>query len=85
VAAPISRGASHAINPTLYTKLPFDHINDFAPVSMTGLFPNLLVVNNNLPVRNIPELIALLCCTCPTRAAARRWAPAIRASGARAE
>ena len=52
--------ASHAINPTLYAKLPFDHLKDFAPVSMTGLFPNLLVVNNDLPVRNIPELIALL-------------------------
>jgi tripartite-type tricarboxylate transporter receptor subunit TctC len=52
--------ASHAINPTLYAKLPFDHLRDFAPVSMTGIFPNLLVVNNDLPVRNIPELIALL-------------------------
>jgi tripartite-type tricarboxylate transporter receptor subunit TctC len=52
--------ASHAINPTLYAKMPFDHIRDFAPVSMTGTFPNLLVVNNNLPVRTVPELIALL-------------------------
>src|SRR5262245_33339122 len=51
--------ASHAINPTLYAKLPFDHIKDFAPVSLTGTFPNLLVVNNNLPVRSVPELIAL--------------------------
>ena len=52
--------ASHAINPTLYAKLPFDHIKDFAPVSMVGMFPNLLVVNNSLPVVNVPELIALL-------------------------
>jgi tripartite-type tricarboxylate transporter receptor subunit TctC len=52
--------ASHAINPTLYTKLPFDHIRDFAPVSMIGQFPNLLVVNNALPVHTVPELIALL-------------------------
>ncbi len=52
--------ASHAINPTLYAKMPFDHIRDFAPVSMVGTFPNLLVVNNNLPVRTVPELIALL-------------------------
>jgi tripartite-type tricarboxylate transporter receptor subunit TctC len=51
--------ASHAINPTLYAKMPFDHIKDFAPVSMTGTFPNLLVVNNSLPVKNVPELIAL--------------------------
>jgi tripartite-type tricarboxylate transporter receptor subunit TctC len=52
--------ASHAINPTLYAKLPFDHIRDFAPVSMVGTFPNLLVVTNSLPVRTVPELIALL-------------------------
>jgi len=52
--------ASHAINPTLYAKLPFDHIRDFAPVSMTGTFPNLLVVNNNLPVRTVQDLISLL-------------------------
>src|SRR5436190_12175722 len=51
--------ASHAINPTVYTKMPFDHIRDFAPVSMTGTFPNLLVVHPNVPVRTVPELIAL--------------------------
>ncbi len=52
--------ASHAINPTLYAKMPFDHIRDFAPVSMVATFPNLLVVNNNFPVKTIPDLIALL-------------------------
>src|SRR5258706_75697 len=52
--------ASHAINPTLYAKMPFDHLRDFAPVSMTGTFPNLLVVNNSLPVRTVPELISIL-------------------------
>jgi tripartite-type tricarboxylate transporter receptor subunit TctC len=52
--------ASHAINPTLYAKLPFDHIKDFAPVSMVGMFPNLLVVNNALPVYTVADLIALL-------------------------
>src|SRR5882672_3132455 len=52
--------ASHAINPTLYAKLPFDYIKDFAPVSMVGMFPNLLVVNNALPVYTVADLIALL-------------------------
>lgn len=52
--------ASHAINPTLYAKMPFDHIKDFAPVSMTGTFPNLLIVNNSLPVRTVQDLINLL-------------------------
>ena len=50
--------ASHAINPTLYAKLPFDPIRDFAPVSLTGTFPNLLVVNTGFPVRTVPELIS---------------------------
>jgi tripartite-type tricarboxylate transporter receptor subunit TctC len=52
--------ASHAINPTLYAKMPFDHIKDFAPVSMTGTFPNLLVVNNAMPVRTVQDLILLV-------------------------
>jgi tripartite-type tricarboxylate transporter receptor subunit TctC len=52
--------ASHAINPTLYTKLPFDPVRDFAPVSMVGIFPNLLAVNNALPVQTVPDLISLL-------------------------
>ena len=52
--------ASHAINPTLYRTLPFDPIRDFAPVSMTGTFPNLLVVNPGFPVKTVPELIAIL-------------------------
>jgi tripartite-type tricarboxylate transporter receptor subunit TctC len=52
--------ASHAINPTLYTKMPFDHVKDFAPVSMVGTFPNMLVLNNDVPARTVPELIALL-------------------------
>src|SRR5688572_6626719 len=52
--------ASHAINPTLYAKMPFDHLRDFAFVSMIGTFPNLLVVNNDVPVRSIQDLITLL-------------------------
>src|SRR5262249_40849894 len=52
--------ASHAINPTLYAKMPFDHLKDFAFVSMTGLFPNLLVVNNALPVKTVSEVIQIL-------------------------
>jgi len=52
--------ASHAINPTLYKTMPFDHLKDFAFVSMTGTFPNLLVVNPNFPARSVPELISIL-------------------------
>ena len=51
--------ATHAVNPALYKKLPYDHIKDFAPVSLIGTVPNVLVVHPSLPVRSVRELIAL--------------------------
>jgi tripartite-type tricarboxylate transporter receptor subunit TctC len=47
------------INPALYPKLPFDPQRDFAPISLLGVSYAVVVVNPQLPVRNIPELIAL--------------------------
>jgi tripartite-type tricarboxylate transporter receptor subunit TctC len=52
--------STHAINPAIYAKLPYDAERDFAPISPLVRFPNLLVVNNKLPVRNVPELVAYL-------------------------
>ena len=52
--------ASHAIAPTLYANLPYDAARDFTYVSGLWQLPNLLVVNNDLPVHTVPELIALL-------------------------
>jgi tripartite-type tricarboxylate transporter receptor subunit TctC len=49
---------THAINQTLYKKLPFDPIKDFAPVSQVVQYPLILVVNPNLPVKSVKELIA---------------------------
>ena len=46
-----------AINPSLYAKLPFDINRDFAHVIMMADIPQLLVVNPNLPVKNVRELI----------------------------
>jgi len=48
-----------AVNPTLYPKLPYDAIKDFAPVALVAMVPNVLVVNPSLPVRTVAELIAL--------------------------
>ena len=48
-----------AINPPLYRSVPFDPIRDFAPVGLIGESPNLLAVNNALPVRSVQELVAL--------------------------
>ena len=49
---------THAINPSLYAKMPYDHVKDFAPVILVAGVPNVLVVNSDLPVKSVPELIA---------------------------
>jgi len=49
---------THAINPGLYPKLPYDHVKDFAPVILVAGVPNVLVINPALPVNSVPELIA---------------------------
>jgi tripartite-type tricarboxylate transporter receptor subunit TctC len=48
-----------AINPSLYDKLPFDPIRDFAPVSLVGTVPNVLVVSPGVAASNVRELVAL--------------------------
>ena len=50
--------ATHGVNPSLYPKLPFDAVKDFAPISLTAIVPNILVVNNGLAVKTVKELIA---------------------------
>ena len=49
----------HAINPTLYKKLPFDPVKDFTMISQLGLTTTVLVVHPSLPVSNVKEFIAL--------------------------
>ena len=51
--------ASHAINATLYAKLPFDPVKDFAGVTPVALIPNILIVHPSLPVKNVKDLVAL--------------------------
>ena len=52
--------SSHAINATLYDKLPYDPVKSFEPITMYGSQPNVLLVHPSLPVANVRELIALL-------------------------
>jgi tripartite-type tricarboxylate transporter receptor subunit TctC len=52
--------ASHAISPTLYSKLPFDAEKDFTPISMLWQVPNIFVVRPDIPAKTVPELVALL-------------------------
>jgi len=51
--------ANMAVNPSLFAKLSYDPIRDFAPVGMLAEFPFVLVVNNNFPAHSVQELIAL--------------------------
>ncbi|NLC35747.1 MAG: tripartite tricarboxylate transporter substrate binding protein [Alcaligenaceae bacterium] len=49
---------THAINAALYSKLNFDHVKDFQPLTRVAMVPNLLVVNPERPYRTVEELIA---------------------------
>jgi tripartite-type tricarboxylate transporter receptor subunit TctC len=49
----------NAINPAVYSKLPYDPVKDFSPVTLTTLVPQVLVASPSLEAKNIAELIAL--------------------------
>jgi tripartite-type tricarboxylate transporter receptor subunit TctC len=51
---------THSINGALYEKMPYDMVKNFTPISLIASAPNLLVVNNDLPVKTVPELIAYM-------------------------
>ena len=48
------------INPSMYSKIGYDPIKDFAPISLVAASPNVVSVNPSLPVKTLKELIALL-------------------------
>ena len=52
--------SSHAINPSMYRKLPFDTLKSFEPVVQTHMVPLVLAVNKELPVKNVGELVTYL-------------------------
>jgi len=49
---------THAINQSLYKKMPFDPVKDFAPLTRVAMVPNLLVANPGKPYKTVKELIA---------------------------
>ena len=49
---------THAINPALYARMPYDHVKDFAPVILVAAVPNVLVVHPSVPATTVAELIA---------------------------
>jgi tripartite-type tricarboxylate transporter receptor subunit TctC len=50
--------STHAVNPTLYPKMPYDAVKDFAPISMVAITPNVLVVSAKSPYHSVQDLIA---------------------------
>jgi len=51
--------ATHGIAPALYSKLGYDAVRDFSPLSMIGTTPNVLIVNPSVQARSVGEFIAL--------------------------
>jgi tripartite-type tricarboxylate transporter receptor subunit TctC len=52
-------GANIVVNGSLYKKLPYDPVRDLAPVTQVYAYPNVLVVNNDVPAKSVAELVAL--------------------------
>jgi tripartite-type tricarboxylate transporter receptor subunit TctC len=50
---------SHAFNVSLYSKLPYDMVRDFAALTLIAAAPNILVVNQSVPAASVKELVAL--------------------------
>ena len=55
----IGQASNLAINQHLMKKLPYDPVNDFAPITRVASSPNLLVVHPSMPVHSIPDLVNL--------------------------
>src|SRR5690349_9658849 len=50
--------SSHAINVSLYPKLPYDPVKNFTPITMIGSMPNILVVRADSPYKTVQDVIA---------------------------
>jgi len=52
--------STHAINASLYKSLPYDPVKDFVAITLIARVPNMLVINPDVPAKDVKELIALL-------------------------
>jgi tripartite-type tricarboxylate transporter receptor subunit TctC len=50
--------STHAVNVSLYSKMPYDPVRDFAPITLVAVTPNVLVLNPLVPANSVKELIA---------------------------
>jgi tripartite-type tricarboxylate transporter receptor subunit TctC len=51
---------AHSIAPGIYKRLPYDFQRDFDPVALVASTPNVLIVNENVPAKNVAELVAYI-------------------------
>jgi tripartite-type tricarboxylate transporter receptor subunit TctC len=56
----LANAAQIVVNPSLFDKMSYDPLKDLAPISQVASTPNILTVPNDLPVRNVQELVALV-------------------------
>ena len=56
----LANSAQIVVNPSLFDKMSYDPLKDLAPISQVASTPNILTVPNDLPVRNVQELVALV-------------------------
>jgi tripartite-type tricarboxylate transporter receptor subunit TctC len=55
----VASTSTHVVAPSVYTKLDYDPVKDFAPISLMAVSPYLLVVTPSVPVKSLQELVAL--------------------------
>ena len=53
-------GTSFVVNPSLYSKIPYDPVRDFRPVTLAAVSPNVLVIHPSIPAKTVKELIEFL-------------------------
>ena len=54
----LSSIATHALSPNLYARVPYDPVKDFAPITLLGIAPTVLVVYGDLPAKSLADLVA---------------------------
>jgi tripartite-type tricarboxylate transporter receptor subunit TctC len=50
--------STHAVNPSLYSTMPYDAVKDFAPLSLVAITPNVLIVKTGMPIASVRDLVA---------------------------
>lgn len=55
----IGTSGTHAINPSVYRKLPYDPVKDFAPVTLVSTTPQVMVIHPSIPANSVREFVAL--------------------------